>query len=223
MLKDWPSAEKPREKLMSKGANTLSDAELLAIFLRTGVQGCNVVELAKNLLTSFGSIANIYKASPTDFCKMHGLGMAKYVQLQACLEMTKRFLAEELSQGKKLTSSHQTKNYLISELRNEQKEVFLIVYLNTQHQVIDIEKLFNGTINATAVYPRVVLEQSLKHQASAVIFAHNHPSGCLQASQADKDITQQLTQALALVDINVLDHLIIAGNQCISFAEQGLL
>lgn len=223
MLRSWPSGEKPREKLINNGANSLSDAELLAIFLRTGVQGCNVVELAKQLLNSFGSISAIYNASQHDFCKMHGLGMAKYVQLQACLEMTKRFLAEDLKQGKTLTSSQLSKDYLISELRNEQQEVFAALFLNNQHQVIQFERLFNGTINAATVYPRVVLEKALKHQASAIILAHNHPSGCLKASQADIDITHQLKQALALVEISVLDHMIIAGNHCLSFAEQGLL
>jgi DNA repair protein RadC len=223
MLKDWPSSEKPREKLLLSGAQSLSDAELLAIFLRTGVKGCHVVDLARQLLVSFGSIAAIYQASADEFCQMHGLGLAKFVQLQACLEMTKRFLAEELKQGETLTSSQSSKNFLIGELRNEAQEVFSVLFLNNQHQVITFERLFYGTINASAVYPRIVLEKSIKHQASAVIFAHNHPSGIAEASIADKNITNQLKHALTLVDIRVLDHMIIAGHQCYSFAEHGLL
>ena len=223
MLKDWPSSEKPREKLLTNGAQSLSDAELLAIFLRTGVKGCHVVDLARQLLTSFGSIAAIYQASVDEFCQVHGLGVAKFVQLQACLEMSKRFLAEELSNGQTLTSSQASKNFLISQLRNEAQEVFAVLFLNNQHQVITFERLFYGTINASAVYPRVVVEKALKHHSSAVILAHNHPSGIAEASHADKNITQQLQQALGLIDIRVLDHMIVAGHQCYSFAEQGLL
>ncbi|MEW6989737.1 DNA repair protein RadC [Colwelliaceae bacterium 6441] len=223
MLKDWPSTEKPREKLILTGAQSLSDAELLAIFLRTGVKGCHVVDLARQLLKHFGSIAAIYNASADEFCQMHGLGMAKFVQLQACLEMTKRFLAEELQQGEVLTSSQSSKNFLISELRNEVQEVFAVLFLNNQHRVIQFERLFYGTINASAVYPRVVIEKAIKYQSAAVIFAHNHPSGIAEASIADKNITAQLHQALTLIDIRVLDHMIVAGHQCYSFAEHGLL
>lgn len=223
MLKDWPSVEKPREKLLHLGAASLSDAELLAIFLRTGVQGCNVVDLARQLLVSFGSISNIYKASQEDFCAKRGLGSAKYAQLQACLEMSKRHLAEQLTQGVSLTSSQATKDYLISELRNETREVFAVLFLNNQHQVIKFERLFYGTINAAAVYPRIVVEYALKHQAAAVILGHNHPSGIAESSQADKHITQRLEKALDLIDVRVLDHMIIAGHQCYSFAEQGEL
>ena len=223
MLKDWPSVERPREKLLNQGSASLSDAELLAIFLRTGVQGCNVVDLARQLLASFGSISAIYKASEVEFCKRKGLGTAKYVQLQACLEMSKRHLAEQLKQGHTLTSSQATKNYLISELRNETREVFAVLFLNNQHQVIKFERLFYGTIDAAAVYPRIVVEHALKHQAAAVILSHNHPSGIAESSIADKQITQRLEKALDLIDVRVLDHMIIAGHQCYSFAEQGEL
>jgi len=223
MLKDWPNIEKPREKLLNQGAASLSDAELLAIFLRTGVKGCNVVDLSRQLLTSFGSISAIYKASEADFCKRKGLGTAKYVQLQACLEMSKRHLSEQLKQADSLTSSQATKNYLISELRNETREVFAVLFLNNQHKVIKFERLFYGTINAAAIYPRIVVEHALKHQAAAVILSHNHPSGIAQSSTADKHITQRLEQALDLIDIRVLDHIIIAGHQCYSFAEEGEL
>lgn len=221
MLKDWPDVEKPREKLLNQGASSLSDAELLAIFLRTGVKGCDVVELSRQLLTSFGSISAIYKASHDEFCQRKGLGTAKYVQLQACLEMSKRHLSEQLTKGHSLTSSQATKNYLISELRNETREVFAVLFLNNQHQVIKFERLFYGTIDAAAVYPRIVVEHAIKHQAAAVILSHNHPSGIAESSRADKQITQRLENALNLIDVRVLDHMIIAGHQCYSFAEQG--
>lgn len=222
LLKNWPEMERPREKLLHLGAHSLSDAELLAIFLRTGVKGCNVVDLSRRLLQSFGSLANVYRASEHDFCQQHGLGQAKYVQLQACLEMSKRFLAEQLvQQGKALTSSQLTRDYLISELRHEHREVFAVLFLDNQHQVLKFERLFWGTLNAAVVYPRIVVEQALKHQAAAVIFSHNHPSGIAKSSIADKQITVKLTQALQLIDVNVLDHIIVAGNQSYSFAENG--
>jgi len=221
MIKDWPDNERPREKLLDRGAQSLSDAELLAIFLRTGVKGCHVVDLARRLLSIFGSIAGIYQATQLEFCAQHGLGEAKYVQLQACLEMSKRFLAEELKTGKALTSSQATRDYLITELRHQTREVFAVMFLNNQHQVLKFEPLFFGTIDAAAVYPRVVVEQALKHKSAAVILTHNHPSGIAEASIADKQITTRLEQALALIDVRVLDHIIVAGNRCYSFAENG--
>ena len=222
VLKDWPKQERPREKLIHAGPASLSDAELLAIFLRTGVKGCHVVELARNLLNSFGSLSAVFSASQQEFCAKHGLGAAKYVQLQACLEMSKRYLAEELKQqGCTLTSSKATRDYLLSELRSESREIFAVLFLNNQHQVITFERLFFGTLNAAAVYPRVVVEQALKHHAAAVILSHNHPSGLAKASIADKQITGKLLQALQLIDVRVLDHIIVAGNQCYSFAEHG--
>ncbi len=223
MLKDWPTNERPREKLLQQGAKSLTDAELLAIFLRTGVQGCNVVDLARQLLKNFGSIAGIYRANHDEFCQQHGLGTAKYVQLQACLEMSKRYLAEQLQQGDALTSSQATRDYLISELRHETREVFAVLFLDSQHKIIQFERLFYGTLNAAAVYPRVVVEQAIKHHAGAVILSHNHPSGVAEASIADKQITHRLEQALALIDVRVLDHIIVAGHQCYSFAEHGEL
>ena len=182
-----------------------------------------MVDLARQLLTSFGSIAAIYQASADEFCQVRGLGMAKFVQLQACLEMSKRFLAEEITYGQALTSSQASKDFLISQLRNATQEVFAVLFLNNQHQVITFKRLFYGTINASAVYPRIVVEKAIKHHSSAVILAHNHPSGVAEASPADKNITQQLSQALGLIDIRVLDHMIVAGHQCYSFAEHGLL
>lgn len=221
-LKSWPHSERPREKLLALGSASLSDAELLAIFLRTGVKGCNVVDLSRNLLLNFGSLANVFRANQEEFCQQHGLGNAKYVQLQACLEMSKRYLAEQLiQQGSALSSSQATRDYLISELRHETREVFAVLFLDNQHQVLKFERLFFGTLNAATVYPRIVVEQALKHHAAAVILAHNHPSGIAEASIADKQITQKLEQALQLIEVRVLDHMIIAGHQCYSFAEHG--
>ncbi|WDE11691.1 RadC family protein [Thalassomonas haliotis] len=221
MLKDWPDLERPREKLLHLGAESLTDAELLAIFLRTGVKGCHVVELAQQLLKNFGSISGIYRAEHDEFCQQHGLGSAKFVQLQACLEMSKRYLAEQMKNGQELLSSQATRDYLIAELRHETREVFAVLYLNNQHQVLKFERLFFGTVDAAAVYPRIVVEQAIKHHAAAVILSHNHPSGLAEASIADKQITQRLIQALNLVDIRVLDHMIVAGGHCYSFAEHG--
>lgn len=223
MLKDWPEGEKPREKLLQQGASSLSDAELLAIFLRTGVKGCHVVDLARNLLKSFGSISAIYRAEHHEFCMAHGLGTAKFVQLQACLEMSKRYLAEQLTNKEMLDSSLATKQYLISELRQETREVFACLFLDNQHQIIHFERLFYGTIDAAAVYPRIVVEHALKRNAAAIIFAHNHPSGIAESSAADRQITQRLIQALNLIDVKVLDHIIVAGPDCHSFAENGEL
>lgn len=222
-LKQWPTTERPREKLLNNGPKALSDAELLAIFLRTGVKGCNVVDLSRQLLNAFGSISAIYRASHQEFCQHHGLGSAKYVQLQACLEMSKRYLHEELSTNEVLSSSEATKQYLIAELRNETREVFAALFLDNQHKVISFERLFQGTIDAAAVYPRIVVETALKQQAAAVIFSHNHPSGIAEPSLADKQITNRLEQALKLIDVRVLDHIIVAGNHCYSFAEHGEL
>ena len=222
-MKNWPQGERPREKLLASGAARLSDAELLAIFLRTGVPGCNVIELARKLLQVFGDISGVYRASLGDFCQVQGLGKAKYVQLQASIEMAKRYLAQEVSKGAALTSSPMTREYLLAELKPETREVFAVLILDNQHQIIRFEKLFFGTINAAAVYPRIVVEAVLQYQGNAVILAHNHPSGVSEPSQSDKLITQKLVDALALIDVTVLDHFIIAGHRCFSFAEHGLL
>lgn len=223
MLKDWPCDERPREKLLQQGANSLSDAELLAIFLRTGVKGCHVVDLARKLLDNFGSISAIYQANEQEFCQAHGLGTAKYVQLQACLEMSKRYLAEQIEQGTQLTSSASTRDYLITEMRGETREVFSILLLDNQHSTLAFSRLFYGTIDSAAVYPRIIVEHVLKHNAAAVILCHNHPSGIAEPSIADKHITIKIKNVLELIDVRVLDHCIVAGHHCYSFAEHGQL
>lgn len=220
-LKLLPSESMPREKLLTRGPQSLSDAELLAIFLRTGTQGMNVLELSDFLLRESGSLRALFSASKDQFCAHKGLGEAKYVQLQAVLEMTQRYLAETLKRGGALTSPHQTKLYLSSVLRDRQREAFYILFLDNQHRVIQDEVLFEGTIDAASVYPREVVKRALHHNAAAVILAHNHPSGVAEPSQADRRITDRLRDALGLVEIRVLDHFVVGDGEVVSFAERG--
>ena len=222
-ITDWPEDERPREKLLQRGASSLSDAELLAIFLRTGVTGQSAVDLARNLLSRFGNLTKLFAAGRKDFCELHGMGQAKYVQLQAVLEMSRRALKEELQRGDALNSPSAVRDYLQLMLSGRQQEVFLVLFLDTQHCVIASEELFYGTLSQTSVYPREVVKRALAHNAAAVIFAHNHPSGVAEPSQSDQHLTTALKQALGLVDVRVLDHFIVAGMGCLSFAERGLL
>jgi DNA repair protein RadC len=222
-ITDWPEDERPREKLLTKGAASLSEAELLAIFLRTGVPGKSAVDLARELLREFGSLTALFAAGKRDFCRMHGLGPAKYVQLQAVLEMARRALGEKMKAGDALTSLGAVKDYLRLALAGRAHEVFVAVLLDAQNRVIAVEELFRGTLTQTSVYPREVVKQALHHNAAAVIFAHNHPSGTAEPSGADQVLTQALKSALALVDVRVLDHFIIGGGAALSFAERGLL
>ncbi|MBC3617974.1 DNA repair protein RadC [Vibrio metschnikovii] len=220
-LKDLPVESMPREKLLARGPQALSDAELLAIFLRTGTPGMNVLELADCLLRQAGSLRALFSASKDQFCAHKGLGEAKFVQLQAVLEMTQRYLAETLKRGDALTSPQQTKLYLTSVLRDRHREAFYILFLDNQHRVIQGEVLFEGTIDAASVYPREVVKRALQLNAAALILAHNHPSGIAEPSQADRRITQRLVDALQLVDIRVLDHFVIGDGEVVSFAERG--
>lgn len=222
-IKDWPAEERPREKLLLKGSEALTDAELLAIFLRTGIAGKTAVDMARELLNDFGSLQALLDASQTRFCQAKGLGNAKYAQLQAVLEMAKRHFAEILQRGDALTSPQTTRAYLSAQLRGYSYEVFACLFLDNQNRVILLEELFRGTIDGASVYPREVAKRALFHNAAAVIFAHNHPSGVNEPSQADKQITEKLKQALVLFDIRVLDHFIIGDGQPYSFAEHGLL
>jgi DNA repair protein RadC len=222
-ITDWPEFERPREKLLQKGAASLSDAEVLAIFLRTGVTGKSAVDLARDLLIRFGSLTQMFAASEIDFCETHGMGQAKYVQLQAVLEMSRRALKEEMQCGDALNSPRAVRDYLRLLLGGRQQEVFLALFLDTQHRVIASEELFHGTLSQTSVYPREVVKRALAHNAAAVILAHNHPSGVAEPSQADQLLTAALKQALGLVDVRVLDHFVVAGGQTLSFAEKGLI
>ena len=222
-ITDWPAGERPREKLLERGAAALSDAELLAIFLRTGVVGKSAVDLARELVQKFGSLTNLFAATEAEFCAIHGLGQAKYVQLQAVLEMSRRALKEEMQSGDALNSPRAVRDYLQLLLRARQQEVFIALFLDAQHRVIASEELFQGTLTQTSVYPREVVKRALYNNAAAVIFAHNHPSGGAEPSQSDQLLTDALKQALQLVDVRVLDHFIVAGAGCLSFAEKGLL
>jgi DNA repair protein RadC len=222
-ISDWPAQERPREKLLARGAAALSDAELLAIFLRTGVQGCSAVDLARHLLEHFGGLRPLLECSQADFCTAHGLGPAKYVQLQAVLEMSRRHLEAQLVRESALESPAMVRQYLASRLRHEPREVFACLLLDNRHRVIRYEALFHGTIDAASVHPREVVKLALAHNAAAVILAHNHPSGVAEPSKADRQITDRLVQSLGLVDIRVLDHMVIGDGETVSFAERGLL
>ncbi len=222
-ITDWPAQERPRERLLEHGAQALSDAELLAIFLRTGMNGKSAVDLARELLHAFGSLTALSAASTEAFCAIPGLGPAKYAQLQAVMEMARRALKEQAKQRDALTSPQAVRDYLRLQLGTREYEVFMAVFLDTQNRVIAMEELFRGTLKETSVYPREVVKRALAHNAGAIIFAHNHPSGVAEPSRADAAITQALKQALALVDVRVLDHFIVAGSAILSFAERGLL
>lgn len=222
-IRDWPADERPREKLLERGAQALTHAELLAIFLRTGVAGKSAVDLARELLERFGSLSRLCSAEQTEVCAAPGMGLAKYAQLQAVMEMARRALAEQMQHGDVLSSPAAVRDYLRFTLKERSYEVFAAVFLDAQNRVIGLEELFRGTLTQTSVYPREVVKRALAHNAAALILAHNHPSGVAEASQADRLLTQQLKQALGLVDVRVLDHFIVAGAQILSFAESGLL
>ncbi len=222
-IKDWPAEDRPREKLLQRGADALTDAELLAIFLRTGTVGKSAVDLARELLADFGSLQALLDANQQRFCQGNGLGSAKYAQLQAVLEMARRHFKEILQRGNVLTSPEITRAYLSAQLRGYSYEVFACLFLDNQHRVIQLDEMFRGTIDSASIYPREVAKRALHHNAAAVIFAHNHPSGICEPSQADKQITHKLKDALALFDIRVLDHFIIGDGQPYSFAEHGLM
>ena len=222
-ITDWPAAERPREKLIELGAEALSDAELLAIFLRVGVVGKSAVDLARDLLTKFVSLNGIFAATEHELSQVHGIGTSKYVQLQAIFEMSRRALSEQLQQADVLASPQAVRDYLVLKLGSLTKEVFLVLFLDTQNRLVASEEMFSGSLKETSVYPREVVKRALHHNAASVIFAHNHPSGIAQQSQADELLTKLLKQALALVDVRVLDHFIVAGNNTLSFSEKGLL
>ncbi len=208
-IKDWPADDRPREKLLAFGADALSDAELLAIFLRVGVVGKSAVELARELLQRFSSVAGIVAAPRDEFCAVHGMGEAKFVQFQASIELARRALASAMSERPMLNTPDIVKDYLRLSLGHERVEVFVALWLDAQHRLIEMQILFRGTLAQTSVYPREVVRAALAKNAAAVILAHNHPSGSTAPSQADRSLTQVLKSALALVDVTVLDHCIV--------------
>ncbi|BCX71216.1 MULTISPECIES: RadC family protein [Pseudomonas] len=220
-IRDWPAAERPREKLLEQGPASLSDAELLAIFLRTGVSGKSAVDLARHLLGRFGSLRSLLEADLTAFSTQLGLGPAKFAQLQAVLEMSRRHLAERLRHKPALENPHAVREYLKAMLRHEPHEVFGCLFLDSKHQVLTFEALFRGSIDNTSVHPREVVKRALAHNAAALILCHNHPSGNSTPSQADRSLTKRLQKALELIDVRVLDHFIIGDGDPLSMAEYG--
>lgn len=218
---DWPANERPREKMLLRGAESLSDAELLAIFLRTGIKGKSAVDLARELLLQFGGLRALLEADQKTFCQSAGLGKAKYVLLQATLEMSRRHLAETMLREDTLSNPQHTTRYLSAKMRHYRREVFACLFLDNRHRVISYDELFFGTIDSAAVHTRELVQRSLTHNASAVILAHNHPSGIAEPSQADRELTRQIQQALSLIDVRVLDHIVVGDASSVSFAERG--
>ncbi|TYA31066.1 RadC family protein [Aggregatibacter actinomycetemcomitans] len=213
----------PREKLLKYGAAALTDDELLAIFLRTGIKDCPVMQLSKNVLQHFGSLRELIRADQKQFCAVKGIGVTQFIQLQACTEMTRRYLFAELKETHCFTSTVIVKMYLQTELANIEREIFMVLFLDNQHRLIKQERLFLGTINKAMVYPREIIKEALACNAAAIILAHNHPSGVAEPSISDKQITDTIRQAADLVDIRVLDHFVIGNGRYFSFAEQNLL
>jgi len=222
-ITDWPHDDRPREKLLRKGVEALSDAELVAILLRTGLGGKSAVDLARGMLARFGSITALLAADVAALTALPGVGPVKYVQLQAALEVARRTLRETLDRGVALNSPQAVRDYLRLNLQARPHEVFAVVFLDAQNRVLAMEELFRGTLAQTSVFPREVVKRALAHNAAAVILAHNHPSGVAEPSRADDALTNALRQALALVDVKVLDHFVIGAGTAASYAERGLL
>jgi len=222
-ITDWPADERPREKLLQRGPVSLSDAELLAIFIRTGTAGRTAVDIARELLGRFGSLRALLTAATGELINVPGLGPAKAAQLKAVLELGQRFLGETLSPGQPLGDPETVRRYLAARLRDRPQEVFCCLFLDNRHRVLAFEELFRGTINGAAVYPREIVRQSLAWNAAAVILVHNHPSGVAEPSRADEVLTRRVKEALELVDIRVLDHLVVGDGEMTSFCERGLL
>lgn len=222
-INHWPLRERPREKLLNLGAKYLSEAELLAIFFRTGTRGKTAVDIARELLIEFGSLKKLINADPPFYFRKSGVGKAKFAMIKAAIELGRRYLEEQIEPGDKLNDSQVTKRFLASHLRDYPYEVFACLFLDSQHRVIGFEELFKGTLNEANVYPREVVKRCLSHNAAKIILTHNHPSGDPLPSQADRDITQLLKEALSLVDIQLIDHIIVGAKENFSFAETGMI
>lgn len=222
-IRDWPAAERPREKLLLRGAATLSDAELLAIFLRTGIAGRSAVDLARDVLQHFGGVRGLFEVDCQGFCAQRGLGQAKYAQLQAVLEMARRYLASALSVRDVLQEPSSVRAFLTAKLRHEPHEVFACLFLDSRHRMLAYETLSHGTIDSASVYPRQVIKRALAHNAAALILCHNHPSGVTEASLADLSVTRRISEALAFIDVRLLDHFIIGEGEPLSMRAAGML
>jgi DNA repair protein RadC len=222
-IRDWPIDERPREKLLDKGAAALSDPELLAILLRTGSRGRSALDVARELLKIFPSLRKLIAADRQAFCAAPGLGLARFAELQAALEIARRQMSETLRAGPSLASPRATRDFLSAQLRDLEHEVFCCLYLDKRHRLIHFQELFRGTIDGASVHPREIVKLALQRNCAALIIAHNHPSGIAEPSQADELITHRVKEALALVDIRLLDHIIIGDGVSVSLAERGLL
>jgi DNA repair protein RadC len=222
-IRDWPRDERPREKLLEKGAAALSDAELLAILLRNGTRGSSALDLARDVLKSFRGLRKFIAADRQRFCAVPGLGVARFAELQAAVEISRRQLTESLKAGPSLASPRATCDFLSAKLRDLEHEVFCCLYLDKRHRLIEYEELFRGTIDGASVHPREIVKLALQRNSAAVIVAHNHPSGIAEPSQADELITHRVKEALGLVDIRLLDHIIVGDGVSVSFAERGLI
>lgn len=224
-ISDWPEGERPRERLLAHGPEALSDAELLAIYLRVGVRGKSAVDLARELLQRFdGSLSRLAEGTLSEMATVSGIGMAKAAQLKASFELARRALTQEMASRDTLASPGKVRDWLRLKLATRQHEIFMALWLDAQNRLIKAEELFSGSLTQTSVYPREVVKTALAHNAAAVILAHNHPSGISEPSRADEMLTRNLKEALAMVDVKVLDHFIVAGNATpLSFAERGLL
>lgn len=220
-IKNWPEQQRPRERLIRQGAQALSDPELLAVFLRVGVKGSSAVELGRQLIEHFGSLREMFGASLGEFSQVHGVGPAKFAQLQAVLELARRAIGEQLQAGQTMGSPEAVKQYLRLNLSPKAHESFMVLFLDVKNRLIASEEMFRGTLTHTSVYPREVVKAALAHNAAGVMLAHNHPSGAPEPSESDLLLTRALMQALALVDVRILDHFVVAGPQVHSFAEHG--
>ena len=220
-ITDWPLEQRPRERLLSNGCQSLTNAELLALVLRVGVAGKSAVALGHEMVTHFGSLNALFSAKLEDFSAIHGLGPAKFAMFQAVLELAQRALAEQMTHGIALSSPQAVRQYLQLRLGRQPHECFAVLHLDVQNRLLDCEELFRGTLTHTSVYPREVVKAALARNAAAVILAHNHPSGRAAPSNADRLLTQSLKAALGLVEVRVLDHVVVAGGQTYSFAEHG--
>jgi len=219
----WPATERPRERLLAQGPGVLTDAELLAVLLRVGIRGASSLDVARDMLAKHRNLSGVMRSLDGARPESRGVGPAKVAQLKAGVELVRRLLAEEIRSGSVLTSPEAVRDYLRLSLADLQHETFVVLFLDSQHRLLAAEPMFRGTLAQTSVYPREVVKAALAHNAAAVIFAHNHPSGVAEPSRADELLTQALKQALALVDIRTLDHFVVAGNRVVSFAERGIL
>ncbi len=221
-IRDWPKSERPREKLIAQGARSLSEAELLAVILGCGPRGSSALQLARDLLSRFGSLRELLNAEPGELLELPGVGAARYCTLQAALELARRHYRDGLRIGSIFEKPADARAFLVSQLRDRPYEVFCCLHLDNRHRLLAFDEVFRGTIDGAIVHPREVVRQALIHNSAAVLFAHNHPSGISEPSQADRLITRRLREALALVDVRVVDHVIVGGGDCVSLCERGL-